>query len=607
MRRRLLCFCALASITFLSTFAQTPPGDDASVSKKLQTVSLQLKWYHQFQFAGYYAAEERGYYRDEGLDVRFIEGTPSTRYTQAVLAGKAQFGINNTDILIDRVHGLPVVVLGVIFQHSPVVLLSLRSSHLESPKDFIGKRVMVSAETETETYSIFRSESIDPSLVHFIPNSSNLGDLIDGATDAVSAYSTNEVVQLRLRGVPYAVLRPLTYGIDFYGDCLFTTEGEIRRHPALVAGFLRATVRGWEYAMDHPEEICDLILAKYSKRKSRQELLLEAKAMQDLIVPRLVPIGFMNPGRWKSIGDTYARLGSIPANYSLDGFLYDPARPEIDPRFLRIILLAVFAMLAGGLAYIVILRTFNRRLGVEVGVRTRNLEDLNRKLEVEVEERRTKEMLLADSLKEKEILLREIHHRVKNNLQIISSIVNLEMGGIEEESTVALLREIKNRVRSMALVHEHLYESAGLAGIDMKGYVLALVQGIMQSYRLGDAVPQLKISVDDISLPIEQAIPLGLVIGELVANSMKYAFAGRSEGSLEISLEREEGNILLVVADDGKERESETEPPARRGIGLDLVQALVDQIKASMAVDTGRGRVTRIRIPLPWSEDPAHG
>ncbi len=264
-------------------------------------------------------------------------------------------------------------------------------------------------------------------------------------------------------------------------------------------------------------------------------------------------------------------------------------------------------MLAGGLAYIVILRTFNRRLGVEVGVRTRNLEDLNRKLEVEVEERRTKEMLLADSLKEKEILLREIHHRVKNNLQIISSIVNLEMGGIEEESTVALLREIKNRVRSMALVHEHLYESAGLAGIDMKGYVLALVQGIMQSYRLGDAVPQLKISVDDISLPIEQAIPLGLVIGELVANSMKYAFAGRSEGSLEISLEREEGNILLVVADDGKERESETEPPARRGIGLDLVQALVDQIKASMAVDTGRGRVTRIRIPLPWSEDPAHG
>ena len=587
----------LCLLLVLGASAQTQDIGGARPAKPLKHVSLQLKWVHQFQFAGYYAARELGYYAAEGLDVSFIEGTPTTDYSRAVVSGSAQFGIDNSDILLNRVRGQPVVVLGVIFQHSPLILLSLRSSHLESPKDFVGKRVMVSEDAEAETYSIFRSEGIDAGRVKFMPHTWNLEDLVAGRTDAVSAYSTNEALQLRLRGIDYASLKPLTYGIDFYGDCIFTSEQELRRDPGTVAGFLRASLRGWDYAMAHPGELCDLILAKYSTQKTRQELLLEAEAMQDLIVPRLVPIGFMNPGRWKSIGDTYARLGTIPSSYSLDGFLYDPNRPLIDPRITKFASLAFLAIIAVSLAYIFILRAFNRRLETEVGARTRDLESLNSRLGVEIEERKAKETLLADSLTEKEVLLREIHHRVKNNLQIIMSIVNLEMGGIEEESTLALLREIKNRVHSIALVHEHLYESVGLGGIEMRGYIRALVREIVASYRMGETRVEWDAEVDDLRLPIEVSIPLGLIIGELMANSLKYAFAGRDRGRLEIRLLRDGQEMLLVVADDGNGHLQRAASQTRRGIGLDLVEALVEQMSATMTVETDRGRRTIIRMP----------
>jgi two-component sensor histidine kinase/ABC-type nitrate/sulfonate/bicarbonate transport system substrate-binding protein len=552
-----------------------------------EKVTLQLKWRHQFQFAGYYMAAEKGFYRRAGLEVAIRAAGPGIRFTDEVMEGRANYGINNTDLLIDRVRGRKVVALAVVFQHSPSVLLSLRSRGLESPKDFIGKRVMVSLDAEAEIFSMFSNESVPMSAIRFIPHSWDLDDLVSGKADAVSAYTTNESLQLKARGMAVNTTRPITYGIDFYGDCLFTSEAEIRSHRARTAAFLTASLEGWEYAMDHVDEACDLILAKYPSGKDRASLKAEAAAMDELIVHKFVPLGSMNPGRWRHIGDTYAKLGSIPQDYSLEGFLFDPKAPAIDPRFLRIIFAAFAAAMGTAIAYILILRAFNSRLAAEVATRTAVLEDRSRALSAELLEGKEKERIIAHSLAEKEVLLKEVHHRVKNNLQVIASIVSLQIEGADDPRMAGALRAVRSRVHSMALVHERLYGSGSLSGVDMDEYLRALaVETIMAYQRPGLAI-EASVDASGVAFAVERAMPIGLIVGELVSNAAKHAFPGRARGRVDVRLRKDGGRFELRVSDDGAGM-----PEGRgggAGIGLQLVEALASQLGGELLRAEGEG------------------
>lgn len=585
--RRGLRLCAVLALAALAAGAFAAPA-------ALEKVALQLKWRHQFQFAGYYVAEERGYYRDAGLDVEIREANPNMNFTDEVAQGRAQYGINNTDLLIDRVRGKKVVVLAVIFQHSPLVLLSLAKKGLSSPGDFIGRSVMVSADAEAEIYSMFLNESVPVSAVNFVRHSWNLDDLVSGKIDAVSAYTTNESLALRARGVRVGEVRPLTYGIDFYGDCLFTSEAELRAHPARVAAFLAASLKGWDWAMEHLEETAGLILAKYPSGKDESSLLAEAEAMDELIVHKFVPIGAMNPGRWRHVGDTYARLGWIPADYSLDGFLYDPKAPAVDLRTLKIVIALLVAAMAIAVAYILILRAFNSRLEVEVASRTAGLEDLNRALSTEVQERKEKERQIAVSLAEKEVLFKEVHHRVKNNLQVIASIINMQIEGIGDQRIVEILKTLRSRVFSMALVHERLYGSDTVSSIDMDDYLRALVTEIVMAYKRPGLAVDAGVEASGITFAIERAMPIGLIVGEIVSNSMKHAFRDRAAGRVEVRLRRDGTRYELRIADDGIGLSGEIALRSfemRNGgsVGLLLVDALAAQLGGALSRGAGKG------------------
>ena len=141
------------------------------------------------------------------------------------------------------------------------------------------------------------NEGISKKKINILPRTIDVNNLINGKVDAVSGYLTDMPLILQKHGIHYSIIRPRTYGIDFYGDCLFTTEKEIREHPQRVKKFLAASMKGWEYAMEHPEEITDLILKKYSTRLSREALLYEAQSMRELMSPDLVEVGHMNPNR----------------------------------------------------------------------------------------------------------------------------------------------------------------------------------------------------------------------------------------------------------------------------------------------------------------------
>ncbi|WP_158541395.1 MULTISPECIES: GGDEF domain-containing protein [unclassified Pseudomonas] len=330
------------------------------------TIDVQLRWKHQFQFAGYYAAIAQGYYREEGLEVRLHEGGPSVTPVEEVLSGRAQYGEANSELLYARLHGKPLVALAVIFQHSPSVLLARTDQQVRTVHDLIGKPVMLMGEqTDADFLAMFRSEGIPLDKLNLLPSSYQIEDLANGKVTAFNSYLTNEPFYLQQRGVDYNVISPVTYGIDFYSDILFTSQAEIDEHPQRVEAFRRATLRGWRYAMDNPEQIIDLLINQYSVKKSRAHLQYEAQAMRPLVLSDLIEIGHMNPGRWQRMAETFLDLGMVTSIDGLENFIYDPSPPQLVERLRKtIVLVSIGCGIA--LTFTLILLNVQRQLRNEI-------------------------------------------------------------------------------------------------------------------------------------------------------------------------------------------------------------------------------------------------
>ncbi|MCF7955364.1 MAG: ABC transporter substrate-binding protein [Phycisphaerae bacterium] len=360
----------LLTIIALSPLASAEEKSPA----KLEKVRLQLKWLHQFNFAGYYAAVEKGFYRDAGLDVTIAEGHPGMNFIDEVVSGRAEYGVEMPELLIARNQGKPVVVLAVIFQHSPQIILARADSNIHSPQDLSGRKVMWRLDSSAELRAMLISEGVDLDSLKIMELSWDINDLIDGKVDAIHAYITDQPLELKKRGIESIILKPIKYGVDFYGDCLFTSEKELSEHPERVRAFRRASLRGWEYAMKNPEEIMDVIQNNYKSKSTREYMLNEFKCINKLMLPDLVEIGHINSGRWKRIADTYVELGMMDGDYSLDGFIYDPDQ-KADYHYLLVLLGVLGGVFVAGFSGYLI----NRHLRNLVANRTAELEE-SRKL-----------------------------------------------------------------------------------------------------------------------------------------------------------------------------------------------------------------------------------
>lgn len=425
-------------------------------AQALEDVTLQLKWLHQFQFAGYYAAKEKGYYKKAGLTVTIREGGTGISPVEEVIKGNAQFGVGGAELLLDKSRGLRLVVLGSIFQHSPSAVLSLEKSGISSPHDLIGRNVMLSESGEMDIWAMFLNEGISRNRLKIIKPTWDLDDLINGRIDATAAYLTNSPFLLMKKGIKYTLIRPRTYGVDFYGDCFFTSDSYLDDHKEIVKKFRQASLKGWEYAMAHPNEIIDLIINEYTSNKTREHLEFEAEAMKELIIPQLVEIGHTNPGRWKHMAETYSRLGMLPRDFSLEGFFYDP---DESPDLTWLIRGAVAAVLAAvfGFVYAGWLYLFNRKLQTAVDEKTRDIEKARNELDIRVQER-TKDLLKANmSLKNakeeleaayrtKYELLVNINHELKTPMNAVIGMTEVAL-----ESDLSLeLRRVLESVREAA-------------------------------------------------------------------------------------------------------------------------------------------------------------
>lgn len=219
-----------------------------------------------------------------------------------------------------------------------------------------------------------------------------------------------------------------------------------------------------------------------------------------------------------------------------------------------------------------------------------------------------KELLATDqklrkSLAEKESLLKEIHHRVKNNLQIVSSLLYLQEEYMADPRGVEILRESQNRVKSMALIHEQLYGTSDLSKIDFGRYIQGLTANLFDAYGTDPARTRLNVRADDIALGVDMAVPCGLIINELVSNALKHAFLPETGGTIDIAIQNLGGGRMeIVVSDDGI---GLAEPPAdaeKKSLGLRLVDTLTTQLDGTLTVETEKG--TRFCITLNNPEQP---
>ena len=355
--------------------------------KVLEKVSLQLKWHNQFQFAGYYVAKYKGYYAEAGLDVDLIEGGPNSTY-ENILSSKHNFGVADSRILLARMQKKRVIVLAAIFQHTPDAIVTRFDRRIRVPSHLINKKIMLAEnEIPPPLQAIFFREGIPLNSFTSIPYDKGIESVLSGKVDALFGYVTNEPYQMEKVGVKTYLLSPNDFGIDFYGDMLYTSEDEIEKNRDRVISFLNASLRGWQYAMENIPETVDLILntpeINKNERITKDYLLYEAKTLESFIISNVIPIGHINPDRIAKTAKTFENLGLFHGEYSLEGFIFD-ADPRVDSRWKKYLVAGFFTVIPIIMLSIILIFTLRKLVKIrtrELLHNKKRLEELNHELE----------------------------------------------------------------------------------------------------------------------------------------------------------------------------------------------------------------------------------
>jgi polar amino acid transport system substrate-binding protein len=304
-------------------------GLSLSLFAREEKISLQLQWLDQFQFAGYYIAKEKGFYKDVNLDVDIKKFNNSVNIVDDVVSNKVQYGIGRSSLLVHKSNGKDIIALAAIFQSSPLILLSLKSPNIKNIQDFKNKKIMLTDHaigiTSLRAMIVSKNVSFDDMIVQ--KHSFDLNDLITKKTDVMTSYISNEPFRLKQKGIKYKIFSPTDYGFDFYSDYLFTSKKELNQHPKRVKRFLNASLKGWKYAFDHIEESVDIIYKKYNtQNKSKEALLYEAETLKELAFYKTQKIGTMIKKRLQRIYDIYVLMGLTNKKIDLNEFIYSSVK-----------------------------------------------------------------------------------------------------------------------------------------------------------------------------------------------------------------------------------------------------------------------------------------
>jgi NitT/TauT family transport system substrate-binding protein len=286
-------------------------------------VTVQLSWFHSVEFAGFYVADQKGYYADENLAVTLKPGGADILPSQEVADGKADIGVTGGDqLMVARSQGLPLKAIAAIFRQSPVALMALADSGIKTPQDLVGKRIGVISpnydnNNDIQLLAMLRQAGIDQSKVKLVVTQDySVGSLTSGAMDVYSGFAMNEAVDAKLRGLNVNLILPQDYGVSIYANVLFSRQQTLDQRSDVVQRFVRATFKGYQYAIEHPDEAADLAL-KYDKTLDVTFQRASMQAEIPLIDTGDVPIGTMDNPVWQNTNDILLQQGLIKSPVDL--------------------------------------------------------------------------------------------------------------------------------------------------------------------------------------------------------------------------------------------------------------------------------------------------
>lgn len=287
-----------------------------------KNISLQLSWFNQFQFAGYFMANEKGFYKEKKIFVDIKPFNFDINVSNEVSKGKSDFGIGRETLLLDKTNTYPnIISLYPLFQNSPLVLISKKSSNINSINDFSGKKIMATKSdvNEVSLKAMINSHNVDLREMLYLKHSHNINDLIDDKTDIISAYISKSPYELIKKGIPFNIFNPGNFGFDMYSDFLFTSSEFINKNKNTVIDFKDASLHGWEYAFNNIDETVDLIFRKYNTQGLTKEALkYEALELKKLAYGKNKVLGEVDEYKLKRIIDLYNIMGFLNNSNKVD-------------------------------------------------------------------------------------------------------------------------------------------------------------------------------------------------------------------------------------------------------------------------------------------------
>ncbi len=289
-----------------------------------KNVTIQLSWFDQFQFAGYYMAKEKGFYKDAGLKVDIKPFKFGIDIPSEVSKGNFDFAVGRETLILEKANKKEIVALYALFQASPLILISTKESGINEITDFKDKKIMTTIDdaNEVSIKSMLTSQKIDLKHLKFIKHTHNLNDLLNKNTDVISAYISKAPYHLQKINIKYNTFVPKDYGFDMYSDLLYTSESKIKNDLETVRRFKEASLRGWEYAYSHINEATDLILKKYNTQNlTKDELIFEAKELKKLSYYQDKKLGNLDLNKLRRIYDLYNIMGLIKNQIDIKSFI----------------------------------------------------------------------------------------------------------------------------------------------------------------------------------------------------------------------------------------------------------------------------------------------
>ncbi len=585
-------------------------------SKQLENVSIQLKWFYQFQFAGILVAKEKGFYKDVGLNVTIKERDPSKNNILQVANGESQYGVADSVILLYRAKGYKVRVITTIFQHNGIVLLSKKGSGIVSPYEMKGKIIAYQEGLDDSIITnLFAFAKLTKDDYIKAPMDFTHMSFVNGKVDVTESYISIEPYWLKKKyNIDVNIIDPKNYGIDFYGDLIFTNQKEIDEHPKRVKAFKKATIRGWAYALAHKDEAIKIILEKYNTRNLEyDQLLYEARITENLISPKYIPLGEVKKERFLRLAELYANenIDKQALENAVENLIYNPnAKVGILTKYKYHIIISLFVLLFS----LFFLGLYNRQLQYMVKKQTRAL----RKAKKEAE----------SANKAKSFFLANMSHEVRTPMNAILGmtrlVLDMELGPEQRKLLTNVMFSAENLLGILNDILDFSKMEAGQLTLDQQNVnLVSMFDNLVSSFSVQAEKKNIYIEdkTDFSKVPnfiLADELRLRQILVNLIGNAIKFT----NKGGVSISVETLNQSKALFtlrfsVVDTGigispdKQKiifniftQADTSTARQfggTGLGLAISRQLVEMMGGTLQVESceGQGSTFHFSIDVP--------